>query len=58
MIVMVMAFICQTCAVAQKIAADKVPAAAVAAFKAKFPQATAGKSKRNMFMRSISRMAS
>lgn len=40
MIIMVMAFICRTSTVAQKISVDKVPAAAVAAFKAKFPQAT------------------
>ena len=39
MIVMVMAFICHTSAIAQKISADKVPAAATAAFKTKFPQA-------------------
>lgn len=43
MIIMVMALICHTRAVAQKISVDRVPAAAIAAFKAKFPQAKGAK---------------
>ena len=39
MIIMVMAIICQTSLIAQKVSADKVPAAVMNAFKAKFPKA-------------------
>ena len=39
MIIMVMAIICQTSLIAQKVSADKVPVAVKNSFKAKFPNA-------------------